>query len=359
MTDRLLSAFEAARPSVLLMSLYCCRRPNWIHWVPLRSLRLFVKAAVQVLLLSYCLFFKLPKPDTVLVQNPPAIPTLFLCVLACWWHKAKLVIDWHNFGYTLMALSMGRRHPLVCKNLLQVLPCLPGYLLIICLRLIKSTGGSLTNCMPAQSWFQVCSNMLIVVFYKLLPKIWQTSFVTEQMTVVFMFFIMQVIVAQWCEQFFGRQATMHLCVSKAMQLFLEAEWAITATVFYDTPPTWFHKASLQEKHDLFTRVAADLTAPMHGNDLAYSLKSPYSQRCFDVVHDQSKEAKADGLLKTDHNVFTHLVDAEPQMKAVRPALLVSSTSWTEDEDFGILLHAALQYDQEVCLGTGVHTYSVP
>lgn len=132
-----------------------------------------------------------------------------------------------------------------------------------------------------------------------------------------------------------------------MQLFLQAEWGITATVFYDTPPKWFHKTSLQEQHDLFTRIAADLNAPMHKDDLAYHLRSPYSQHHFDLVQDDPKRAEANGLLNTGFNVFTHVAAGNAILKPDRPALLVSSTSWTADEDFGILLQAALQYEQQV------------
>ena len=136
-----------------------------------------------------------------------------------------------------------------------------------------------------------------------------------------------------------------------MQLFLQAEWGITATVFYDTPPSWFHKANLHEQHELCTRIAADLNAPMHDDDPAYYVRSPYSQHHFDTVQDKPKHAEADGLLRTDFNVFTHLVEGEPHLKPLRPALLVSSTSWTVDEDFGILLQAALQYEQMVGMPT--------
>lgn len=109
-----------------IFSTRCSCRPAWVQRLPFLSCRLFVKAAVQIVLLCYCMFIKLPRPDTVLVQNPPAIPTLVLCVMVCWWHGAKLVIDWHNFGYTIMSLTMGRRHPLVSQNLLtsKVLGCL-------------------------------------------------------------------------------------------------------------------------------------------------------------------------------------------------------------------------------------------
>ena len=93
------------------LSCYC--RPAWLQRLPSRVCALLLKAAVQTVLLLHCLFFQLPKPDVVLVQSPPAIPTLMLCVAACWWHHAKLVLDWHNFGYTIMSMTMGSHHPLV------------------------------------------------------------------------------------------------------------------------------------------------------------------------------------------------------------------------------------------------------
>lgn len=52
------------------------------------------------------------------MQVPPAIPTLPMCWLASIRHGALFIIDWHNFAYTLMRLSMSRRHPLVSMPLL-------------------------------------------------------------------------------------------------------------------------------------------------------------------------------------------------------------------------------------------------
>lgn len=76
-------------------------------------MRLVLKAVLQLLVLLYMLLFGLPRPSTILLQLPPAIPTMLVCWLAAKWHRAKLVFDWHNFAYTLMAINMGRRHPLV------------------------------------------------------------------------------------------------------------------------------------------------------------------------------------------------------------------------------------------------------
>lgn len=49
----------------------------------------------------------------MLVQNPPSIPTLIVAQAVCFFRNTRLVIDWHNFGYTILALKLGDSHPLV------------------------------------------------------------------------------------------------------------------------------------------------------------------------------------------------------------------------------------------------------
>jgi beta-1,4-mannosyltransferase len=53
---------------------------------------------------------RLPRFDLLLVQNPPALPTLHVAWLVARLRGARLVIDWHNLGYTMLALRLGRRH---------------------------------------------------------------------------------------------------------------------------------------------------------------------------------------------------------------------------------------------------------
>ena len=79
-----------------------------------RVLALVVKALLQLLSLLYATLWVLPRPrGGILAQTPPALPTLPALAVAARLRRARLVVDWHNFAFTIMSLSMGRRHPLV------------------------------------------------------------------------------------------------------------------------------------------------------------------------------------------------------------------------------------------------------
>jgi beta-1,4-mannosyltransferase len=56
---------------------------------------------------------RLPRPDLVLVQNPPAFPTLMVTHFTLVRRGVRFVIDWHNIGYTLLRLRLGQWHPAV------------------------------------------------------------------------------------------------------------------------------------------------------------------------------------------------------------------------------------------------------
>ena len=75
-----------------------------------------IVALVDAAVLSYRLWRtlkRLSRPDLVLVQNPPAFPTLAVTWFSLRRRGVRFVIDWHNLGFTLLRLRLGRWHPVV------------------------------------------------------------------------------------------------------------------------------------------------------------------------------------------------------------------------------------------------------
>ncbi|KAL4999982.1 glycosyl transferases group 1-domain-containing protein [Aspergillus recurvatus] len=72
-----------------------------------------LKVLFQVVSLWWILAYQTKPAKWLLVQNPPSIPSLAVASLVCFFRQTKLVIDWHNFGYTILALKLGDTHPLV------------------------------------------------------------------------------------------------------------------------------------------------------------------------------------------------------------------------------------------------------
>eukprot|EP00252_Welwitschia_mirabilis_P009532 TRINITY_DN22174_c0_g1_i1.p1 TRINITY_DN22174_c0_g1~~TRINITY_DN22174_c0_g1_i1.p1 ORF type:complete len:484 (+),score=97.08 TRINITY_DN22174_c0_g1_i1:435-1886(+) len=233
-------------------------------WGLPRLLYLFLlplKAFVQFAMLLWFVCFKIPTPDLFIVQNPPSVPTLIAVSWACWLRKSAFLIDWHNFGYTLLGLRFGVSHPLV-------------------------------------------------KLYK------------------------------WCEKRYGRMADGGLCVTKAMQHELAQNWGIRATVVYDRSPEFFRPTQLKEKHELFCRLHKDITSLLGISD------------CCSIV-DTTDNSVGSTHAREERTLFTVLRKFESNdaqdisFNENRPALIVSSTSWTPDEDFDMLLEAAVMYDRRV------------
>ena len=59
--------------------------------------------------------------DYILVQNPPCIPLFFVLYLLKWVRTYELIIDWHNYGYTILE-SCGTKAPIcACARLYEIM----------------------------------------------------------------------------------------------------------------------------------------------------------------------------------------------------------------------------------------------
>ena len=113
-------------------------------------------------------------------------------------------------------------------------------------------------------------------------------------------------VARVYEGALGRRADAHLCVSRAMRAALAERWGITdATVLYDRPADVFVPTPADVRKVLFHRLGADL-------DPRLAVRGPD-----------------------------------------RPALIVSPSSWTADEDIDVLLAALVDLDRRLLASSGV------
>lgn len=81
--------------------------------------RPFIIYAIRKVMLQHVYIYRLLKQftnaDFLMVQNPPSIPVLgvarFFCLFIS--TRTRLIIDWHNLGYSILALKLGAGHPFV------------------------------------------------------------------------------------------------------------------------------------------------------------------------------------------------------------------------------------------------------
>ncbi|KAI9039821.1 chitobiosyldiphosphodolichol beta-1,4 mannosyltransferase [Aspergillus affinis] len=179
-----------------------------------------LKVLFQVICLWWTLCYRTKPVKWLLVQNPPSIPSLAIASVTCSLRNTDLVIDWHNFGYSILALKLGDNHPLVRFS-------------------------------------------------------------------------------KWYEKTFCRYATAHLCVTKAMASVLKNEFGLKAPIL-----------------------------PLHDRPA----------RHLQPIEDEN--ARQEFLLS-----LPEASSVQPLIKSKELRVLVSSTSWTPDEDFSLLIDALCRYSE--------------
>jgi beta-1,4-mannosyltransferase len=72
-------------------------------------------AALRMCAASVMMLYRLMRlrPRVILIQNPPSLPSLLLASIAARAHQATLIIDWHNYGFSMLAMRFGRDDRLV------------------------------------------------------------------------------------------------------------------------------------------------------------------------------------------------------------------------------------------------------
>ncbi|KAG8145466.1 hypothetical protein E2320_011996 [Naja naja] len=229
-------------------------------------------------------------------ENPPGLPSIAVSWIFCLLRNSKLIIDWHNYGYTLMGLTHGKRHPIVriAKWCVQLFDICGVWLAI----------AKLPNLFSFQNIAQ-CSG-----FCRSLKKTYCGIKKSSQLKY---------------EELFGSLSSYNICVTNAMKEDLQTNCNIRAITLYDKPASFFKETHLSEQHKLFIRLSKDYTPFKAVDHLPDHVeRSAFTQ--FDAISGRA----------------THRLG--------RPALLISSTSWTEDEDFSILLDALKEYER--CVSNG-------
>ena len=180
-----------------------------------------IKIITQIFSLTWILF-KIPKFKFLILQNPPGIPSMLICWFICRIRGSKFIIDWHNYGYTILKVN---NRPKFMVNM-------------------------------------ACKY----------------------------------------EKYFGKKSDLNFCVSQAEKRDLKKEFGIEAICLPDRPVKGLFKFL--------------------------------------------NEIEANELYKKYPNELSSLIDSHlPENKNKKPIVMISSTSWTPDEDFTILLESFVKTEE--------------
>jgi len=141
-----------------------------------------------------------------------------------------------------------------------------------------------------------------------------------------------VTIAKLYEKTMAPLATSHLCVTDGMKTFIEKQFGInprTIHVVHDCPSSMFYPRSTKDNHELMRKI--------HGKVCAGCPRSWYQHLdpSFQTLFTE----------KISNDAMDDVDNYAPRRN--RPALVTSSTSWTADEDFGVLLNALVRLDERI------------
>uniref|UniRef100_A0A7I4YDA2 Chitobiosyldiphosphodolichol beta-mannosyltransferase n=1 Tax=Haemonchus contortus TaxID=6289 RepID=A0A7I4YDA2_HAECO len=259
-------------------------------------LQLPLKFVWTFIVLSWALLFRVGwDVKLIFMQNPPALPTMFVCWMVSRLKSSKFVIDWHNYMWSILKDKSGIDQ--------LTLP-----------RLVEdgSEGKDSNKDVVRRKNTREERDTAVVSSRRKR----QNSAGEKKERKTFKRRYIEWIY-RW-EGAFGRRADAGLCVTRAMREDLQRAWGVHTAVFYDRAPSCtFREFSLNDKHELLLRLGLGTNGQVFG-----AVPSEDATR-FTIRDPSSRQV--------------HLRDD-------RPLLVISSTSWTPDEDFQILLDAAKKYN---------------
>lgn len=213
-----------SHPEVRIRYLLRFRLPDWLH-APF-VIYGFMKTVFDSLQLLFTLLFTSgTASDVIMIQTPPAVPTMAVCVLARFITGAKLIFDFHNITYMHLGskLDVGKTTPSLLVRIVQVY-----------------------------------------------------------------------------EKFFAKFANHSICVTQSMKSYLESDFGISpVTTLFDKPGPQFTGKVTDQK----------------------------------IKTDLEERLLREGFVKHKLSAYNHVI--------------VSSTSWTKDEDFSLVLEALPEWSKSL------------
>ncbi|KAM0285958.1 hypothetical protein ACHAQH_001145 [Verticillium albo-atrum] len=72
-----------------------------------------LKVIWQACATFYVMAYQAPAARWIIIQNPPSIPTLHLALIISVLRGSHLLVDWHNYGWSILATTRGRSNRFV------------------------------------------------------------------------------------------------------------------------------------------------------------------------------------------------------------------------------------------------------